>query len=391
MSSNPKCLICGSHSLENATRFQSINRVTSDSRPWPSGGQLSCCTQCGAVQKCPTPEWLADIEAIYGSYDLYHQGAGAEQPIFEIAGTQSAPRSKSLVQYVKNTLRPRPAGALLDFGCGNGDALRSFTGEFSDWSLHGAELNDRNLDKLKKIPGFSKLHTCPIDEIDNEFDLITLIHSLEHVLDPVEILEKLSTRLSPDGHLFVEVPDCGANPYDLVIADHLLHFTLSSLGRTADRAGLDTVALTNEILPKELTWVGRVQDAAAAPKARHDTIESGSVLENLEQQLEWLLEQQKQALELAERSDNFGIFGTSISGTWLFGALSDKVRFFVDEDKNRCDREHMGRPVLAPSNVPQGADVYVPLIPKISRSVVDRLSSERSRYHATPDLAPFRF
>src|SRR5207302_748942 len=124
------------------------------------------------------------------------------------------------------TLRLPEHGSVLDFGCGNGVALRNFAAARPNWSLYGSELSDRALPNLRQIAGFVELHTCPIEDIPGRYALVTLIHALEHVLDPVDTLSQLRARVDTDGHLFVDVPDCGRNPYDLIVADHLLHFTL---------------------------------------------------------------------------------------------------------------------------------------------------------------------
>ncbi len=76
----------------------------------------------------------------------------------------------------------------------------------------------------------------------------------------------------------------------------------------------------------------------------------------------------------AERSNQLGIFGTSISGTWLFSALKEYVTFFVDEDKTRIGQTLEGRPIVAPTDAPKGADVLVPLIPVVAERVIHRLA-----------------
>jgi hypothetical protein len=93
------------------------------------------------------------------------------------------------------------------------------------------------------------------------------------------------------------------------------------------------------------------------------------------------------ARQLARTSRQFGIFGTSISGTWLYGALDGEVSFFVDEDPQRIGRKHMGLPILAPSEVASTAHVFVPLIPEVARGVVGRLGGFDVRFHTPPQIA----
>ena len=385
MSADYTCRICGSAELVEIDGYTALSRVTSDSKPWPAGGNLCCCTACSAVQKLPTPEWMAEIAEIYGNFELYHQSGGAEQPIFDAAGGTGAPRSIKIVEHLAKELGLAATGDLLDFGCGNGDALASFAGRFPDWKLFGAELNDRALEALRRIPSFEALYTCPPDEIDRRFDVVTLIHSLEHMTDPVATLTDLASKVAVGGHLLVEVPDCEATPYDLVVADHLLHFSKNVLEAAGSRAGFETVSFSNEMLPKELTWIGRPA-AGGGSAAQGPSNSASSAVDRLRARVAWLNDQVDAAGSLAAGSENFGVFGTSISATWLDGSIDNRASFFVDEDPQRKGREHMGRPVLAPGDVPAGADVYMPLVPAIARAVAGRLNGGDATYNTPPDF-----
>lgn len=388
MTSGYNCKVCERDALEEVEAYARLHRVTSDSKSWPSGGQLTCCRHCGAVQKLPSIAWQSEIHNIYDAFELYHQADGAEQPIFDSSGGTSAPRSVKIVDHIQAALKLGGAGSLLDFGCGNGAALASFARRKPQWDLFGAELNDRALPRLQQIPNFVELYTCAPDEIARTFDLVTLIHALEHVVDPIATLANLRSRVGPRGHIVVEVPDCVTTPYDLLVADHLMHFSLRSLETAGEKAGFETVSLSNSVLTKELTWIGRGGEDGPASIGNVATDEAEPSLERVRVQVNWLLEQIDAAGAIAQTSETFGIFGTSISATWLQGALGDMAEFFVDEDPARVNRQHMGRPIFAPDAVPEGADVYVPLIPSVARSITGRLDACNIVYHAPPALRP---
>jgi SAM-dependent methyltransferase len=378
-----KCRICGLSDLREFVSFRTLRQVTSDSRSWKAGGRLTICDGCGSAQKLASPEWLDDIRDIYQSYAIYHQAGGNEQPIFRQECSAPLPRSLALTHYLERKVAIPGSAQVLDFGCGSGAALKTYASLHPQWVLYGAELSTQNLASLQAIPGFAELFTCPPDELPRQFDLITAFHALEHVLDPVGTLRSLASRLTTDGVLFVQVPDAGRNPYDLVIADHLLHFTRDTLGHAAVGAGCNIVELTDAVLPKELSLIaapGRNLRQAPSPVGA-----SGRSAE-VAAQIAWLVAQVEAAVSFARDGAHFGLFGTSISATWLAGYLEDRVSFFVDEDKGRIGRRHMGKPVLAPAEIPNGADVYVPLIPDIAALVAQRLSRPGVSFHEPPPL-----
>jgi hypothetical protein len=90
--------------------------------------------------------------------------------------------------------------------------------------------------------------------------------------------------------------------------------------------------------------------------------------------VDWLESLISTARATANRSGSFGIFGTSIAGTWLAAALGDAVAFFVDEDPHRIGREYMGKPVLAPQAVASGSTVFLALAPTLAQAIGRRLS-----------------
>ena len=374
------CRICRALALKELDNYRALPRVTSDAKPWPAGGRLTICDACGAIQKVADAKWCEEIGRIYAQYEIYHQAGGSEQQVYDTSDPTGIPRSLRLVKHMTETLHLPERGSILDFGCGNGMALRNFAVARPAWTLYGSELSDRDVSNLRQIPGFAKLYTCPVDEISEHFTLVTLIHVLEHVLDPVDTLALVRGRIEEGGDVFVEVPDAGVSPYDLIVADHQLHFTFDSLRLTAQHAGYGQVLVSSSVVNKELTLVGKPNlsvrsPAVPDPRAARDVVG---------RHLAWLECQVAAAKELAADSPRFGIFGTSISGTWLGGILSRQVAFFVDEDRSRVNRTHLGKPIFGPADIPLDSDVFVPLITDIASAVVRRLAHPAVRFHSPP-------
>jgi hypothetical protein len=100
----------------------------------------------------------------------------------------------------------------------------------------------------------------------------------------------------------------------------------------------------------------------------------------------WLTQVLNFARELAESSP-IGIFGTSISGMWLFGPLREAVSFFVDEDPSRIGRDVAGRPILSPLDAPSGATVLVPLLPAVAARIGERYAGAPAHFVPIPAYA----
>jgi len=379
------CRVCGADALREAEAYRALPRVTSDSKPFPAGGRLAACGTCGTIQKIADARWFQEIDAIYGSYEIYHQSGSTDQPVFDSSGG-AMPRSRRLIEGLGTALSARKQGRLLDFGCGNGAMLGAFATVWPNWDLYGSDLSDRAVATLRTIPGFKELFVGPIENIRDRFDLITLIHSLEHLPEPVGMLRQIGSLLERSGRLFVEVPDAIENPYDFLVADHLMHFSAETLRFVSERAGYQTHLLSDRILVKELSWVGSpATDTAGNGGEGVPRPGIGAAL--IERNMQWLREQLFNATAIAGNSRSFGIFGTSISSTWLAGAMPEQVAFFVDEDPARVGRMHLGHPIRHPTEV-QAADVFVPLIPDVARRIAAKFGAAHGTYHLPPDLAP---
>jgi 2-polyprenyl-3-methyl-5-hydroxy-6-metoxy-1,4-benzoquinol methylase len=378
------CHVCASPDLELLAEYGAFRRVTSDCKPWPAGGRLGACRACGCIQKVIDQAWRAEIQEIYGAYTIYSQSGGVEQAVFSPGSGAAAPRSHGLLARLRTgTFLPRH-GRLLDVGCGNGAFLRAFSALIPGWSFMGTELSDQYRSVVEGIAGVEALHTGPLEQVPGRFDLVVLMHALEHIPAPVEILAGLAGKLHPTGLLLVEVPDHLQNPFDLLIADHSTHFTAATLRAVIARAGYRADLIATDWMPKELTALARpgAGHAAGAPPAAPPAGTSAA------RSLAWLRSVITVARAVA-RSGSFGLFGSSIAATWLDSELGEAVGFFVDEDPSRQGRTHLGRPIYHPSEVPEKSQVFIALPAPLALAVKLRMEKDYPTgcYHLPPPFA----
>lgn len=349
--------------------YARLARVSSDCKPRPKGGVLHVCRACGGVQKPATVAFLAEIAEIYGGYDVYYQGGGAEQISLDARDGTLKRRSDLIVDRLFAASPVALPAAALDFGCGNGVMLRAIARREPGWILDGLDLDDRYRSELAGIPGFRRLVIAgEEDGSRGDYDLITMIHALEHLTDPLASLKEIAGRLKPGGLLFIQSPNLKANPFDLLIADHATHFTPEGVSHLLRRAGFRVELLATDWVAKELSVVAirdgsDIQSVDAAP---HE--DSGVV-----QSIGWIEGVSRRAVDLAAKGP-LAVFGTSIAATWLTATIgADKVSFYVDEDSSRQGRKHFGKPIIAPGDVPQGMPVFICLSPALADSVARRM------------------
>ena len=181
-----KCVICHSKKFFPFDQYSLLKRVTSDCKPWASGGVLGVCGECGTIQKTIDEKWLGEISQIYKNYEAYYQADGEEQAVFASQGTPMK-RSEKLIEFLfEKSVFQKKGCHILDYGCANGGFLRAVSDKYDEVELFGFDLSSKYESALKKIKNFKELFVGEVVE-GKQFHLVSLIHTLEHVLDPVAI------------------------------------------------------------------------------------------------------------------------------------------------------------------------------------------------------------
>ncbi|WP_299005003.1 class I SAM-dependent methyltransferase [uncultured Tenacibaculum sp.] len=124
---------------------------------------------------------------------------------------------------------------ILDVGAGTGDFLKVC--ENGGWKITGVEPSDkaREFAESKHII----LHENLTQVENNQFDVITLWHVLEHIPNLVEYIEQLKKLLKPNGVLIIAVPNHKSfdakhykefwAAYD--VPRHLWHFSKTAISK----------------------------------------------------------------------------------------------------------------------------------------------------------------
>lgn len=361
----PRCLLCGNADLHKFEQFKNFPGITSDCKPWPRSGNFMLCNKCGHAQKERSAQWFKDINEIYSGYEMYPLSAGSEPRIFDAQG-KSTPRNGVLLDSLVPALALPEKGYMLDVGCGNGSLLQQFNLRRPKWKLYGHEQSDQR-EEILHHPGVQGFYSGDLNSIERKFDLITMTHVIEHLIDPVGILKQLTGLLSEDGQIVVHTSSFESSPFDLMVCDHCSHFTPETLEYLAVQAGLQITVRTDPWLAKEIGFAAR-KGASELPPT-----DVSKPLQSLHADLVWLKQLAAKAKQSCSEQET-GIFGTAVAGTWLAENLNE-VSFFVDEDPSKHGRFHMDIPVIGLTDVPQTAKVIMAFNKELSTRIAQRLNN----------------
>lgn len=160
------------------------------------------CTTCGTAFLDPLP---TDAQ-LAAAYATTYYGTGTRKfpaPIERLREAAAAGRARRLLDGL-------PAHArVLDVGCGDGRLLRLLGERAPETERHGIELPGPAADRAAAVPGLH-LHRGSLDDATypaGHFDLICLVHVLEHLPAPGASLERLARLLRPGGRLLLSFPN----------------------------------------------------------------------------------------------------------------------------------------------------------------------------------------
>ena len=150
-------------------------------------------------------------------------------------------------------------GSVLDIGSGTGAFLEFLKNNYS-YNLYGTEFADEVIDDLVNIVGSKEkiFHKQKLEEINFDgisFDVITMWGVLEHVYNPIQVLTKISSIISPKGIMIALVPNLnsralkilGISTPTLDPRGHIHYFTDESINKAASIAGMKVIDKFGEL------------------------------------------------------------------------------------------------------------------------------------------------
>jgi len=165
---------------------------------------------------------------------------------------------KALSEYVNEP------GRMLDYGCGNGHTLAFFWSQWPDTVYTGVDISDVALELTeKRVPGIYSFKELP----DGMWDAITIMGVAEHFKAPAAELGYIAKHLSPDGYLYLEVPNClvySNNGYEgfrqttAGSGQNEWHWRRDTWEQMIEEAGLEIVkSYTGSVPAWEYIWITR--------------------------------------------------------------------------------------------------------------------------------------
>lgn len=207
------CIICGNTENNTTITIKELQLGLGDLFDYQQ------CGHCGTMQLLDVP---SDLGKYYPNDNYYSFNLGVtmatKADLFRKAQSQYLLYGKSMIpggifsigfkmpdyyQWMKNT-QAKYTDAILDIGTGNGSLLtRLFKIGFTN--LTGI---DPFIDESKDY-GNIRIMKMDVFDVKEQYDIIMMHHSLEHMFEPKKVLKHIVKLLKPGGKLLVRIPVMG--------------------------------------------------------------------------------------------------------------------------------------------------------------------------------------
>lgn len=241
------CPVCGENQVEI---FHHQKFVLPEDHPLPKDFDVVACPTCGFIY-ADTIGSTADYDDYYTRFSKYEDqqtstgGGGNKEDLKRLEQTADA-----IASQITNH-----AAKIVDIGCANGGLLGSLKAK-GFTNLLGIDPSIACVENTQRIYGIPAMQGWlnALPHAAHGADLVVVSHVFEHVLELKAAVLHVAEILSPNGILYIEVPDaaryeeCLVAPFQDFNVEHINHFCASSLINLLAACGFEPLFVDTKTL-----------------------------------------------------------------------------------------------------------------------------------------------
>lgn len=374
------CNVCGT--LFAAPIFESFEdaSITTMNKVIPGRTRVYFCDGCGHLQTTELP----NLREYYAVEYAINTASEDDDQLYKIIEGRSVFRAEHQAAVLAAKVDFFPGCRVLDYGCAKAPTLRKLLEMHPDIEPYLFDVTDRYLPFWQRYP---KQPHWAVDELnpawDGTLDVVLSFYALEHVADLATALGNVKRLLKPRGIFYFIVPNVYQNTADFIVADHINHFSKSSLERMLVRGGFVDVEVDDEahdsafVVRARLGYEQVVTDGSGSVCASDK-----SAAMSMAQYWRNILGRIRAFEDQLPTGANAAVYGAGFYGSFVGTSLRDtkRVRCFVDQNPHLQNSSLLGRPVIAPSELPTDVHhILVGLNPRTARDSIAAVEAWRGR------------
>lgn len=376
------CNVCGNDFKSPVYESAGDVSITSLNELYPGKTYVYFCEHCGHVQ---TRE-IDNIEDFYAFAYKILIASEEEDQIYKVENGEKIFRIDHQMKTLVDKLVIPQNAKVMEYGCAKAATLRKLLSERPDLDPYVFDVSEMYVPFWEKfLPrGHWATFETPADW-EGQFDTVISFFALEHVAEPKKMLAHVQSLLKPGGVFYAVFPNFMVNLADLIVVDHVNHFTRDSLRYLAAQSGFELLEIDD--VTHDGGFVYQLRKPVAVPAGQAPvTPPAIAPLTETVQKLSgyWQgLSNHLQAFEQHHTTEpEVAIYGSGFYGTFIATCLKnfDKVACFLDQNPFKHGQSLMEKPIVPPEALPSHIKtVYVGLRPNVARDAIGAVDALREK------------
>ncbi len=349
------CPICKSRRSKSVLRFDNFKFLTDSSEYSKTIDiDIHMCDECEAIFNNPV---YTDI----GFNNLFS----------EMAHSYGMTEGRTLEQidYLSEIGILENTKSVLDLGCYRGEFLSHFP---DNLEKDGIDIDLPSISLAKQQFPKANFFCQDLEKFNTgkKYDLIVMLHVLEHLKNPLQVLINILNSAHKDTYLLIEVPILeNGFTNDLngfFSAQHLTHFSRASLKNLFKHGGWEIIRLdeqpsyngTRVIAKPSLNNVKFVPEIIGETRVLYSYLQHWfNVLQDIEEKL-----------NRVDNYKNYIIWGAGLHTEFLFNKTSffrknrESKFLFFDSDPTKIGMTYRGVPIVAPFFEMKDTSLNIPIV-----------------------------
>lgn len=375
------CNLCGIELTNNIYQSGANRSLTSLCTVYQGATEVYACTNCGHVQSAEMP----NIDGYYDQdYDILVASEDEDQ-IYQVVGGVTIFRTEHQVRTLLGKGVLERGAKILDYGCAKSSTMRALQERQHDIHPYLYDVSDRYIPFWEKFLTKDRWATYNLpSEWDGFFDVVTSFFSLEHMAKPQVALTQIRRLLKTGGVFYGIVPNVFNNIADMIVVDHVNHFTPLSLRYLLANMGFEEVDIDTESHKGALIFSARkskIDPSKFLPEQREIEQTIGSA-----EQIARFWSEAGERVRFFEKALSSGakvaIYGAGFYGMFIASSLLNlkRIECVIDQNVFLQGRTVNGLPVVAPQNLPPEINtIMVGLNPAVAKNVMAEIACFNTR------------
>ncbi|MDC1160488.1 class I SAM-dependent methyltransferase [Luminiphilus sp.] len=360
--------------FESADKFS----ITTMNVVVPGKTEIYFCEVCGHLQ---TNE-LDNVEQYYAEEYSINSSSEDEDQLYAVINGAPIYRAEHQAKTLNDKVHFEVGWNVLDYGCAKAPTLKKLIDNGLDVNAYLFDVTKRYVPFWERFPPGTKWAVSEVDrDWVGQMDVVLSFYALEHVVDLKQGMENITALMRVGGVFYFIVPNVYKNIADFIVADHVNHFSRSSLHRLMKQSGFVNVDVDDTSHDSAFVVSGEyvgTSDGECALVSEATKVSIANDQRSAREMADYWSEiiGRIHAFEASIGDGELAIYGAGFYGNFIASVLKapGKIQCFIDRNEYLQGASMRGIEVLSPANIPDSVTaLFVGVNPAGARDAIKEI------------------